>query len=47
MHAVNLRREDFGLTVTLITQGELVDIITVAVILLDAGSGECSGKQKG
>jgi hypothetical protein len=47
MHAINLLREDFCLTITKITQGELVDIMTLAMILLDAGCGECSSKQKG
>jgi hypothetical protein len=46
LHAVYLLREDFSLTVTLITQGELVDVITLAVILLDAGCGENSSNQK-
>jgi hypothetical protein len=47
MYAVYLLREDLSLTVTGVTQSETIDIIAVAMILLDAGSGESSGNQKG
>jgi hypothetical protein len=47
VHAVNLLREYLCLFISHIAQGETIDIIAVAMILLDAGSGESSGKQKG
>jgi hypothetical protein len=47
MHAVDLLIEDFRRTVTLVTESETIDVIAIAMILLDAGSGESSSQQKG
>jgi hypothetical protein len=47
MHSAYLLREDFSISVTLVTECQAIDIIAIAVILLDAGSGESSSQKKG
>jgi hypothetical protein len=47
VYSIYLLLEDFSLSITLITQGKTIDVIAIAMILLDAGSGESPGKQKG
>ena len=46
VHAVDLLGEDLLGSVAQVAQGELVDVVAIAVVLLDAGSGESTHEQE-